>query len=249
MTVSESGGIRPFEPARGRRVFDDIISQLRERLKSGQLRPGDRLPSERELAEHFSVSRNTVREALRMLEIAGLVKIKKGATGGAFIADGDPAVVSRSLADMLTLSSFTLTDLLEVRLWTGAVIARVACERGTEADFDALEANIRQAEALADDWERRAEVNHEFFDLLAAATHNPVMALVQRSITSLIREIVATIGPVPSERLLESKRQLLDRLRERDPDKAVAQMEAHLMMVHELWLSKSASKSGGRGGG
>ena len=92
---------RGFSPARGRRAFDDIIEQIRERLKNGELKPGDRLPSERFLAEQFDVSRNTVREALRMLEIAGLIVIRKGSAGGGFIAPNGPDVVARNVSGMV----------------------------------------------------------------------------------------------------------------------------------------------------
>ena len=72
----------PFGPVRTRRVFEDICDQIRGQVLGGILRPGDKLPAERELAEQFGVSRTAVREALRSLEIAGVVKLQKGVKGG-----------------------------------------------------------------------------------------------------------------------------------------------------------------------
>jgi GntR family transcriptional repressor for pyruvate dehydrogenase complex len=238
--VSNSvGSQRPgFAPAKGRRAFDDIIEQLRERLRTDELRPGDRLPSERLMAEQFQVSRNTVREAMRMLEISGLIEIRKGATGGGFISHGDPGVVARTLTDMFSLSAFSLSDFTEVRLFLGSAVTRTACERATEEDLLALEDNVRRASSLTDagDWESRALVNHEFLDLLAMATGNPVFVMLQSSITEMVRDIVSAVGPTRGEGILQSRRRLLTHLRARDADAACKEMETHLKKVHAVWL-------------
>lgn len=247
MTAVETGGFRPFTPAEPQRAFDIILEQMRERLRSGELRPGDRLPSERELVEHFQVSRNTVREAIRMLEVAGLVEVKRGASGGVFVSTGGPSLLSRSMSDMLILAAFSPSDLLEVRLWIGTMITRVACENGTPADFDQLQRNIDEAQERTNrgDWAGRSAVNHEFQNLLAAACHNPILLVVQRSITEVIREIVFTVGGIRDERLLNSKRVLVDLLRARDAAKAVKQMESHINMVNDFWLAALRDWSGG----
>jgi GntR family transcriptional regulator, transcriptional repressor for pyruvate dehydrogenase complex len=238
VVASSSSEFRPFTPAEPQRAFDIIVRQMRDRLKSGELRPGDRLPGERELVEHFQVSRNTIREAVRMMEVTGLIEVKRGATGGMFIADGDPAMVTRSISDMMSLTTFSLNDLLEVRLWIGSTTARVACERATEEDLDVLEANVDQAQSYgeAGEWERRSEVNHEFQNLLAAACHNPLLLMVQHSITDVVSEIVAAAGPIQDDWLLESKRKLVSYIRARDPDGAAQQMESHLKMVSAVWM-------------
>ena len=237
--VKASGEV--FAPVHGRRAFDEIIDQLRSRLRNGELRPGDRLPSERSLAEQFQVSRNTVREALRMLEISGLIKIRKGATGGGFVSQSEPRVVARSLSDALLLSTFSLADLTEVRHWLGLVITRLACERATGDDLQRLEENVERAEALtrAGEWERRSLVNHEFLDLLAAATANPVLEIFQHSVTEVIREIVSAIGPIPGDELVQSRVRLLAHLRARDAEAAAAEMDRHLEWVHAKWLGES----------
>ncbi|HEY3880815.1 MAG TPA: FadR/GntR family transcriptional regulator [Trebonia sp.] len=244
MTAPARKEFRPFTPAEPQRAFDIIASQLRDRLKTGELRPGDRLPAERELGEHFQVSRNTLREAVRMLEVTGLVEVRRGVAGGVFVADANHAMFTRAISDLMTLSPIDLSDLLEVRLWLGGTIARVACERGTEADFDVLTENINEAQRLgeAGDWEARSEVNHEFLNLLAMACHNPILLMVQRSITDVVREFVATVGPTRDTRLLPSKRKLVKALRQRDPDAAMVQMDAHINLVNGLWAKALEKK-------
>jgi len=224
----------------GRRAFDDIIDQLREQLRTDELKPGDRLPSERLMAEQFKVSRNTVREALRMLEISGLVEIRKGAAGGGFISQPDPQLVARTLSDMLTLSAFSLADLMEVWVSLSTAITRAACERATEADFAALEENVALATQLTKEekWEERALVNHAFLDLLAQATANPVFILFQNSITEMVRDIVSVLGPMHGDGILKSRRRLLKHLYNRDVDAAAQEMESHLKRVHAAWLGQ-----------
>jgi DNA-binding FadR family transcriptional regulator len=229
---------RPFAPAEPERAFELIVRQMRDRLKSGELRPGDRLPGERELVEHFQVSRNTLREAVRMMEVTGLVHVRRGAGGGMFIADGDPSYISRSMLDMMRLTSFSLSDLLEVRLIVGHAVARVAADRATDEDLALLEANIAEASRLGriGDWEERSAVNHEFLDLLAAASHNPLLVMVQRSITEVIREVVVAAGPIREDWLIASRQKVLEFIRQHDADGAARQMEQHLERVSDFWM-------------
>jgi GntR family transcriptional regulator, transcriptional repressor for pyruvate dehydrogenase complex len=244
MTAPARREFRPFSPAEPQRAFDIIAGQLRDRLKTGELRPGDRLPAERELGEHFQVSRNTLREAVRMLEVTGLVEVRRGTAGGVFVADASPAMFSRAISDLMALSPIDLSDLLEVRLWLGSTIARVASERGTETDFDLLAENINDAERLgeAGDWDARSEVNHEFLNLLAVACHNPILLMVQQAITDVIREFVSAVGPTRDTRVLSSKRKLVKVLRQRNADAAAAQMEAHINLVNGLWAKAQEKK-------
>src|SRR5215468_2046364 len=82
-----------FSPVQTTRVFEEIASQVRSQLATGRLRPGDRLPSERDLAQQLGVGRNSVREALRALEVSGILRLHKGGAGGAFIAQPTGEVV------------------------------------------------------------------------------------------------------------------------------------------------------------
>jgi DNA-binding FadR family transcriptional regulator len=231
-----------FAPAQATRAFDDVVRQIRERVYSGELRPGDRLPPERAMSEQFGVSRNMVREALRMLEITGIVELRKGATGGAFICRGRPEFVARSLSDMMRLGGFTLSDVTEARQWLSSTIVRAACERATEQDLARLEANIAEAAELAaaDDWASVAVVNIEFHNLLASASHNPVLVMIQRSVMDVMREISLVAGPIRSDLTIKSRVRFLRHLRNRDVDRAVTEMERNLRRVHEFFQADSS---------
>lgn len=236
----DAGAGQPvFAPARPRRAFDQIIDQIRAMLQSGALKPGDRLPPERVLAEQIQVSRNTVREALRMLEISGLVTVKQGVGGGVFVARPDSAVVARQLSDALNLTDLSLGDITETRLWVESIVVRVACERMTADDLAALEANVGLTEELAEagEWARRAEVNIEFHKLLVAATQNPLLIFLVNSVLDLLPPIVRAAGPQTDDLVTRSRRRLLDHLRARDADAAVREMEDHLQALHDRWLT------------
>src|SRR5512140_64979 len=148
-----------FRPIRPARAFEEIAAQIRAELAEGRLRVGSRLPSERALSEQFGVSRNTLREALRSLEHAGLIRLQKGAHGGAFISERSGDAIIAGLMDMYHLGAIRPAQLTEARIWLEEIIVREACRRATEQDFEALEANVREAEEAtrAGDFALRAE--------------------------------------------------------------------------------------------
>mgnify|MGYP001157866112 FL=1 len=159
------------------RAADEIARQIRELVASGQIKPGDRLPSERDLAQRLHVSRNTLREALRALEHAGMIEMRKGAAGGAFVLPGDSGAIVTGLKDLYHLGAITPQQLTDARIWLSDVVVRVACQRATEEDFEQFEANVAaSAQAQrAGDFGTRQRLNREFHVLLARATRNPII--------------------------------------------------------------------------
>ena len=113
-----------YAPVQTRRAFEAVADQIRGQLTSGALQPGDRLPPERELAEQFSLSRNTVREALRSLEMAGVLEFRKGATGGAFVREGQGDAVIAGFSDLFRLGAIRPADLTEARLIVSVAATR-----------------------------------------------------------------------------------------------------------------------------
>src|ERR1700742_2886057 len=102
-----------FSPVSVDRVSQVIVDQVKALIRDGRLQPGDRLPSERELCQRFGVSRVTVREALRVLEATGLIDIRVGAHGGAFVTTPTSQQVGAGLADLLNLSPLTALQVTE----------------------------------------------------------------------------------------------------------------------------------------
>jgi GntR family transcriptional regulator, transcriptional repressor for pyruvate dehydrogenase complex len=233
------------------RAFEDIASQIRGELSEGRLRAGDRLPPERELASQFGVSRNTLREALRSLEISGLISLRKGASGGAFVKDSNGDVVVTSIRDMLTLGAVTPEQITEARIWIESAIVRAACERRTAEDIDALSANLTAAaDAIRrKDFYTRAEAHLEFHMILARTTRNPIMAVVMEALIGIMRQFIHTIGPQQdSDYVLPSRRRFMRHLEARDAEGAVGEMERHLKRVNRNYLAllNAQSRAGKR---
>src|SRR5713101_5837043 len=135
-----------FRRIRTQRAFEEIAGQIRGELVSRRLRAGDRLPAERALAEQFGVSRNTLREALRSLENAGLLRLQKGATGGAFVRESTGDAVITGLRDMFHLGAIQPEHLTEARVLIESIAVRTACDRATPQDVQALNANVAALE-------------------------------------------------------------------------------------------------------
>jgi GntR family transcriptional regulator, transcriptional repressor for pyruvate dehydrogenase complex len=242
-----SEGRRPdFGPIKPKRVFEEICARIRSEIAAGSLRPGDKLPPERDLAETFNVSRTAVREALRSLEMAGLVGLQKGAKGGAFILDGNPTL-TRSLQDMISLGRISLADLTEARTLVQEVVVRLACARATEADLAALEHDIDEVEALTRNGRLRERLDYSinFYKILANITKNRVIIILIDSLTYILRLVVSEVGPEPKNDLVETRRAFVKCLRARDADGAVREMTAHLERLHDH-LARAQRKSSPR---
>jgi GntR family transcriptional regulator, transcriptional repressor for pyruvate dehydrogenase complex len=230
----KSARMPDFGPIKPKRVFEEICERIRNELSSGTLRPGDKLPPERELAERFGVSRTAVREAFRSLEMSGLIGLQKGAKGGAFILDGNPTV-RQSLQDMASVGHISLNDLTEARVLIQEAIVRLACEQATEADFAALEADIDRTEVLTREGRLRERLDYSinFHKVLARTTKNQVMIIMIDALTYILRILINQLGPHPRLDLVESRRKFLGHLRARDADAAVAEMTDHLTKLHQ----------------
>lgn len=226
-----------FSPVRTPRIFEVIGDQIREQVRSGALRPGDKLPPERALATQFGASRNAVREALRSLEHAGLIELQKGAHGGAFLTNGDPAAVAQSMQDLMHLGGLTLADVTEARLLIESVVVTAAVAHATEADLDRLEANIDAVERLTRvrDLDAKADLNIEFHAVLAECTGNPVLIMIMRTLMDVLRTVHRPITVEDTADIILSRRRFLAHLRNRDAGAAADEMTDHLARLHDLF--------------
>ena len=234
-----------FKPIKKRRLSDEVAAQIRSRIAAGELRPGDRLPPERFLADDFEISRGAVREAMRSLELAGIVTVQQGVNGGAFISNGDPSLVGDNFRDLIHLGGVTLDELTESRIWIETLAARIAAERATEDDLRALEDNVAEVESLyaAGRYDEKIDVNLEFHALLARATHNTVMVLLMSALVEVLRGFAYEAGPESDDMSIRARRAFLKRLRARDSEGAAASMEQHLRKLHKRYASVAERRS------
>ena len=232
-------------PVDGTRPADAIQAQIRTMIASRKLKAGDRLPTERELAEQFSVSRNSVRQAIRSLADGGLLEVKKGASGGAFIRNGGAAAVRAGLVDLYSLGAIQPAHLIETRLLIGVEAARLACERGTDDELAELEENVREAEkaARAGDAARRTMINLEFYRILARMTHNPLLEIVTDAVMVITLRFVEEFMRTSNTTVMPFRRKLLEDLRARNADAAAERMRGHLLKLQKIYLAEVAARS------
>jgi DNA-binding FadR family transcriptional regulator len=236
-----------FTPAKSRRVFEDIVLQIRRELTIGNLTPGDKLPGERDLARQFGASRTAVREAFRSLENAGIIVSQPGRDGGAFIREADPRLLTQLLADMISLGSISLESLTEARVHFLNIVVELAGQNAKAQDFAAMEAAIDLAEkhTAANSPELRQLAIGNFYDALTAATRNEVLVILVRSITEIVRSVLLEVAARPKADTIGTLRKIIAALRARDRDKACKLMRDHLKDLHKYLLRARKIKSSG----
>ncbi len=230
-------GPAKFDPVRPARASSDVIAQIREAIFSGRYRPGDRLSTERELARQFGVSRVTVRDALRVLEASGLIRVKVGGQGGPYVARPDVAHLTESLGNHVRLSGTTFRELAEARLALETTVARLAAERATEEDLVSLKSAIRGAVQPS----QAASASLDFHSALATAAHNRALLIMFAATRALIHEAFDELHarqPDMAGSARTTHQALYEAIARRDPDAAVRIMRAHL---HEF--SKRAERA------
>ncbi|PTB17053.1 FadR family transcriptional regulator [Trinickia symbiotica] len=246
---SGSTGGPVFRRVRTQRSFEAICDQIRQRLARGELKPGDRLPTERELAEQLGVSRSVVREAIRSLESAGIVEARPGLYGGFFIRTGSSSTgLSQTVQDMVSLGQLSIADVTEARIELMSVAIRLACTRATEEELDNIAADIDYHTELLREGGRPRNVKSviEFYRLIALATHNEVIVLLVDALSEVIRKLIVRIAPEPSLDITQVRRKVLTLMRKRDADGACKAMALHLRRVSEYLESESKKHLGGK---
>jgi DNA-binding FadR family transcriptional regulator len=220
-----------FAPVSVARASSAIADQIRAAIVSGQLGEGERLPPERELAEQFGVSRVTVRDALRGLEAMGLIEVRVGARGGAFVTVPTGALVGQAIADMMMMQAVSPEDVVEARLAVELGTVTIACSRATDDDLASLRRLCEGAREQLTAKTYTRDLSWEFHALLAAATHNAAIeGLTQSFRSSLSMHPIRTReGGRAFQRTVDEHERILDALERRDGAAARREMATHLL--------------------
>lgn len=230
--VAPSRPVEMFSRVTAGRISSMIVDQIRLLIRDGELVAGDRLPSERELGERFGVSRVTVREALRGLEANGLVVIRVGAHGGAFVTAPTSAWLGEGLSDLLTLSVLTPAEVTEARQVMELAIVPLVCERADETDIAELLEICDRAEALLHTGEEYpVSISAEFHSRVAQATHNPALAMFAQTFHGpMLASLHRAQEEDPQVGVLGTTehREFVLAIQNRDADKAEDVMRTHL---------------------
>jgi GntR family transcriptional repressor for pyruvate dehydrogenase complex len=247
-TVAKDRSQPRFAPIRTKRVFEEICEQVRREMAAGSLRPGDKLPPERELALKLGVSRAAVREALRSLEIAGVVGLHKGARGGAFILKGDPDLVTRSIRDMFHLGRISLDNLTEARTLVMQVAMQLACERIRPTTVAALERNVDRLTTLPVSGKaaERVAISAEFYRLISQATDNTVLQVIIEALTDIVLQQVEQSNIEFFPNLTAHRRRLVEYIATRQVDEAKREMTEHLQRLRRHLMRAERTAAGNK---
>ena len=229
--MGAASGKDMFQAISSNRMSEAIVEQIRTLIRTNQLNPGDRLPSERDLCERMGVSRVTVREALRVLEAGGLVEIRVGARGGAFVTSPSSTRLGAGLADLLNLSPVTSTEVTEARRVVELGIIPLAVERATPDDIGELREMIQSHMAAHKRGDYTMAMSAAFHVRVAACTHNAAIEMLVQSfhgpLLMSLRE-AQTAAPLMGQRGTSEHREIVEAIAARDPDKALAIMQQHI---------------------
>jgi GntR family transcriptional repressor for pyruvate dehydrogenase complex len=225
-----------FNPVTPGRISTEIVHQIKWAIRSGRLHAGDRLPPERELAERLKASRVSVRDALRVLEAEGLVEIRVGARGGAFVTAPPPGIVGEGIANMLMLEVVTPAEVTEARVVFELGIMALVCERATEDDLVDLEAICARSEEALESGSYTPELSAEFHVRLARCSHNGAIEMLVDSFQDVLLmslERAKEIAPEMGARGVAEHRAVVGAIRKRDVATAQRIMTAHLARTAE----------------
>jgi DNA-binding FadR family transcriptional regulator len=220
-----------FKTVSSNRMSEAIVEQIRGLIRSERLRPGDRLPSERDLGERMGVSRVTVREAMRVLEAGGLIEIRVGARGGAIVTTPSSSKIGTGLADLISLSPLTAAEVTEARQVFELGIIPLVVDRATDEDIAELRSMVATHQAALKNGEYNMQMSAAFHVRVAACTHNAAIEMLVHSfhgplLMSLREAQVA--APLMGVRGTNEHRDFVEAVARRDPEKAAGIMRVHL---------------------
>jgi GntR family transcriptional regulator, transcriptional repressor for pyruvate dehydrogenase complex len=223
--------LKPINP---KRISDQVFDQLRELIIHGDLKPGQKIMTERELADAMSVSRNSVREAINKMVALGFLEQRQGQ--GTFVRSMDE-VVRIPLATVMETQDANLIDLMEMRLGIECNAASMAAQRANAADLEAIQAAIGQMENNIDGGGLGTEGDLSFHMAIASATKNPLQIYIMKNVSTFlhvgIRENLRLLYEEP-DNLVEIRRQhkeIFQAIRGGDADAAYSAMKNHINYV------------------
>lgn len=224
-------------PVNGGRMSGEIVAQVIELIRSGRIQPGDRLPPERELATTFGVSRVTVRDALRVLEVMGLVDIRVGSAGGAYVTMPSTTVIGEGLANILMMRSFEPEQIAEARLVLELGVLDLVAARITEEDIVGLRelCEVSRTQLEAGEYDTRQSL--QFHSQLAHAAHNPAISMLSESFSGPLSMAAVRAREVREDahrRTVEEHEGIVDALAVGDHTTARKILATHLLRGHEV---------------
>jgi GntR family transcriptional regulator, transcriptional repressor for pyruvate dehydrogenase complex len=239
----EKGMAMPrFKPIRPVRISAEVAEQLKQSILLGQFKAGQRLPSERDLAEEFQVSRVAIREALRSLENSGFINTRQGATGGAFVTELTFDHLAKSFLDLFLAEKISIPEWYQVRLLVEPEMARMAAEH-IEPPFaqrlrEALETEDQPIHSLEEDFERKTSIHF----ILAEMCGNRFIEALVRSLMELTHRVVEAGDPdFHYIHPAGMHRPIVEAVLAGNPQKAAQAMKKHAIEFGKILIAREQS--------
>ncbi len=213
------------------RPYEQIVHQIQVAIRDNELSEGDRLPTERELAETFGVSRSVVREAIKVLSAQGLVEARQGS--GLYVRNRPVESVTRAIVLSVAPEGDAVDQLFEFRRLLETDAARLAAERATPEQIDELADLIARYQIEPEsppNWDRFAEVDEAVHRLISVAARNPYLEVMVASVRGMMQDVVGLIADHPGsiEEAMRHHGCIVEAIARRDGDRAAEEMERHV---------------------
>ena len=227
-----------LKPIKPKRISDQVFDQLRELIFRGEFKTGEKILTERELAEAFGVSRTSVRDAINKLVVMGLLEQKQGQ--GTFVRS--PGSGERSiLGTMVESQGASISDLLEVRRGLECNAAAMAATRGVEKDFQFMQKSIEEMQIEVDSGRLGSEADAAFHMAIAYATNNPLQVFIMKNFYDYlftgIKVNLEGLYKVPGniDIILQQHKAIFEAIRSKDPQAAYQAMKRHIDFVYDFF--------------
>ena len=231
-------------PTKNQKVYQVIFDKIKEAFLNGELKPGDKLPPERELASHYNVSRTSIREALRVLEINGIIEARQG--GGTYIRSSE----TQSLIEKLSAIIFKVDDnfifeMLEVRLVIESECAFLAAQRATSVDLEKIRICLDEMAKAGNDEELGLLADMKFHECVAHASRNSIFAALIQTLSEQLRDTIRTtrnhrfVRVGNFEDTLNEHKEIFLAIALNDAQKAKQLMKEHITRIREEMVRAS----------
>jgi GntR family transcriptional regulator, transcriptional repressor for pyruvate dehydrogenase complex len=235
-----------INPTQETHLTMQVVNHVRALIEEGTLKPGDKIPPEREFSRKLKISRASLRAGIGHLAAMGVLNVRHGV--GTFIADGPPALGTASLALLGVLHGFKPWQMFEARLILESHLAALAAERGREEHFTALAEEVTEMYATFHEPQEYLIHDMRFHRTIAEASGNPILAvLIETIMTALYDERRKTVERSRDlKQAAETHREIYRAIRSHNAAKARSVMEQHLKMAESAQVSEQASAKAGR---
>ena len=226
--TSYKRAMKPDHHKKPELTTEQVVARVREMVQNGQLKPGDRLPPERELARRLGISRPSLRGGLRSLASMGVLKSRHGS--GTFVADGPPMLDSKQLSLLAELHGFTPGEMFEARRLLEVGLAGLAAERASSEHLAQLAEEVAEMYECLENPQQYLIHDLKFHSAIAMASGNPILATLMQMVSAAIYEqrIVTVDRTRDLNQATLLHRKIYKAIRNRKPDEARASMNEHL---------------------